>query len=87
MELYEIKQRENREKKERKLKKTSWGTSDNGATTAPWQLYKVCKRSCDSGLLAWWGCRTCGTVTRKSSRSPGPFLVVSHYTVLDDARS
>ena len=25
-------------------------------------------------------CRSCGTIPRKSSRSPGPFLVVSHYT-------
>ena len=24
-------------------------------------------------------CRSCGTIPRKSSRSPGPFLVVSHY--------
>ncbi|CAN0346381.1 unnamed protein product, partial [Ascophyllum nodosum] len=23
-------------------------------------------------------CRSCGTIPRKSSRSPGPFLVVSH---------
>ena len=27
------------------------------------------------------GCRSCGTVPKKSSRSPGPFLVVSHYTI------
>ena len=26
-------------------------------------------------------CRSCGTVPRKSSRSPGPFLVISHYTI------
>ena len=26
-------------------------------------------------------CRSCGTIPRKSSRSPGPFLVVSHYTI------
>ena len=26
-------------------------------------------------------CRSCGTIPRKSSRSPGPFLVVSHYTL------
>ena len=26
-------------------------------------------------------CRSCGTIARKSSRSPGPFLVVSHYTI------
>ena len=26
-------------------------------------------------------CRPCGTIPRKSSRSPGPFLVVSHYTI------
>ena len=26
-------------------------------------------------------CRSCGTVPRKSSRSLGPFLVVSHYTI------
>ena len=26
------------------------------------------------------GCRSCGTIPRKSSRSPGPFLV-SHYTI------
>ena len=25
--------------------------------------------------------RSCGTIPRKSSRSPGPFLVVSHYTI------
>ena len=25
-------------------------------------------------------CRSCGTIPRKSSRSPGPFLVVSHYS-------
>ena len=27
------------------------------------------------------GCRTCGMATRKSFRSPGPFLVISRYTV------
>ena len=32
------------------------------------------------------GCRKCGMATRKSPRSPGPFLVVSHHTILD-ARS
>ena len=26
-------------------------------------------------------CRSCGTIPRKSSRRPGPFLVVSHYTI------
>ena len=26
-------------------------------------------------------CRSCGTIPRKSSRSPGPFLVVSHYSI------
>ena len=26
-------------------------------------------------------CRSCGSIPRKSSRSPGPFLVVSHYTI------
>ena len=26
-------------------------------------------------------CRSCGTIPRKSSRGPGPFLVVSHYTI------
>ena len=26
-------------------------------------------------------CRSCGTIPRKPSRSPGPFLVVSHYTI------
>ena len=26
-------------------------------------------------------CRSCGTIPRKSSRSPGPFLVVFHYTI------
>ena len=26
-------------------------------------------------------CRSCGTIPRKSSRSPGPFLVGSHYTI------
>ena len=26
-------------------------------------------------------CRSCGAIPRKSSRSPGPFLVVSHYTI------
>ena len=26
-------------------------------------------------------CRSCGTTPRKLSRSPGPFLVVSHYTI------
>ena len=26
-------------------------------------------------------CRSCDTIPRKSSRSPGPFLVVSHYTI------
>ena len=26
-------------------------------------------------------CRSCGTIPRKSSRSPGPFLVVSHNTI------
>ena len=26
-------------------------------------------------------CRSCGVIPRKSSRSPGPFLVVSHYTI------
>ena len=26
-------------------------------------------------------CRSCGTIPRKSSRSPGAFLVVSHYTL------
>ena len=25
--------------------------------------------------------RSCGSIPRKSSRSPGPFLVVSHYTI------
>ena len=26
-------------------------------------------------------CRSCGTIRRKLSRSPGPFLVVSHCTI------
>ena len=26
-------------------------------------------------------CRSCGTIPRKSSRSPGPFLIVSRYTI------
>ena len=26
-------------------------------------------------------CRSCGTIPRKSSRSPGPFFVVFHYTI------
>ena len=27
------------------------------------------------------GCTSCGTITRKPSQSPRPFLVVSHYTI------
>ena len=33
------------------------------------------------GYLAGGACRSCGTIPRKSSRSPGPFLVVSRYTI------
>ena len=31
------------------------------------------------GYRSGGACRSCGTIPRKSSRSPGPFLVVSHY--------
>ena len=33
------------------------------------------------GYWSGGACRSCGTIPRKSSRSPGPFLVVSHYTI------
>ena len=33
--------------------KSSWGSSDNGATTVPWQLCKVYTLSCDSEVSAW----------------------------------
>ena len=33
------------------------------------------------GYRAGGACRSCGTIPGKSSRSPGPFLVVSHYTI------
>ena len=39
---------------------------------------------CDSmsqGYRPGGACRPCGTIPRKPSRSPGPFLVVSHYTI------
>ena len=32
-------------------------------------------------------CRSCGTIPRKSSRSPGPFLVVSHLYYLDHSHN
>ena len=32
-------------------------------------------------LSAWGACWSYGTIPRKSFRSPGPFLVVSHYTI------
>ena len=32
-------------------------------------------------------CRSCGTIPRKSFRSPGPFLVVSHDDILFGPRS
>ena len=71
--------RENKEKSE----EPSWGTSDNGATTAPWQLCKVhtIRDPMTQGYRAGGACRSCGTIPRKSSRSPGPFLVVSHYNI------
>ena len=33
------------------------------------------------GYRAGGDCRSCGTIPRKSSPSPRPFLVVSHYTI------
>ena len=33
------------------------------------------------GYWPWGACRSCGTIPRKLSRSPGPFLVVSHYSI------
>ena len=32
-------------------------------------------------------CRSCGMIPRKSCRSPGPFLVISHYTIWTDGHN
>ena len=41
------------EENSEKVVEPSWGASDDGATTAPWQLCKVYTRSYDSRLSAW----------------------------------
>ena len=69
------------EKTERKVK------SPRGApriTEQPWRHGSSAKYIRDpmtKGYPPGGICRSCGTVSRKSSRSPGPFLVVSHYTI------
>ena len=69
--------RENREKTE----EPSWGPSDNGATprhdSSARYIYPMTQ-----GSRPWGACRSCGTIRRKLSRGPGPFLVVSPYNTI-----
>ena len=70
MELYKRKQGEN-----------SWGTSDKEQPRSHGSSARYIRDPMTQGYRPGGACRSCGTIPRKSSRSPGPFLVVSHYTI------
>ena len=68
-------------KTERKLKSP---LGPHRMTEQPWRHGRSARYIRDpmtQGYRPGGACRSCGTIPRKSSRSPGPFLVVSHYTI------
>ena len=67
------------EKTERKLLGAPWITEQprrHGSSA------KYIRDIMTQGYRPGGACRSCGTIPRKSSRSPGPFLVVSHHTII-----
>ena len=69
------------EKIERKLKSPIRAPR---ITEQPWRhgsSAKYIREPTTQGYRPGGACRSCGTIPRKSSRCPGPFLVVSHYTI------
>ena len=66
-------------KTERKLKSPLWAPR---ITEQPRRHGSSARYIRDPMTQRYWpggACRSCGTIQRKSSRSPGLFLVVSHY--------
>ena len=71
-----------------------WGTRLNAIHLQPmippkrFDMFSPLTGGCSKGLDTFrcfvrsgGGCKSCGTVPRKSPRSLGPFLVVSSYTI------
>ena len=69
------------EKTERKLKSPSGAPRTTEQPRRRGSSARYIRDPMTRGYRPGGACRSCGTIPRKSSRSPGPFLVVSHYTI------
>ena len=69
------------EKTERKLKSALGAPRITEQPRGHGSFARYIRDPMTQGYRPRGACRSCGTIPRKSSRSPGPFLVVSHYTI------
>ena len=69
------------EKTERKLKSPLWAPRITEQPRRHGSSTRYIRDPMTQGYRPGGACRSCGMIPRKSSRSPGPFLVVSHYTI------